>query len=40
MNGAEFFRRLPRGYGVIINPGYETQIIIESAAVNGDVHRG
>ncbi|WP_182466792.1 SseB family protein [Sphingomonas gilva] len=28
MNGREFFLRLPPKYGVIINPGYATQLII------------
>lgn len=30
MKGREFFRRLPPGYGVTLNPGYETQFIISS----------
>lgn len=28
MRGSEFFRRLPVGYGVVLNPGYESQFII------------
>ena len=26
--GASFFRRLPAGYGVIFNPGYEAQLFL------------
>ncbi len=26
--GAHFFRRLPQGYGVIINPGYDAQLLL------------
>ena len=28
MNGRHFFRRLPSGYGVMINPGYDAQILL------------
>ena len=28
MNGRQFFRRLPAGYGVMINPGYDAQILV------------
>ena len=28
MNGGLFFLRLPAGYGVIINPGFDAQIIL------------
>ena len=34
MNGREFFLRLPPTYGVIINPGYVTQLIIAPDAVS------
>src|SRR5258706_3221513 len=27
-NGAAFFRRLPSGYGVIFNPGYDAQLLL------------
>ena len=33
MNGREFFLRLPPKYGVIINPGYVTQLIVPPTAV-------
>ena len=26
--GAAFFRRLPAGYGVIVNPGYDAQLLL------------
>ena len=28
MNGRQFFRRLPAGYGIMVNPGYEAQILV------------
>src|SRR6201999_4535156 len=28
MNGRQFFQRLPAGYGVMINPGYDAQILV------------
>ena len=28
MNGGQFFRRLPGGYGVMVNPGYDAQILV------------
>ena len=28
MNGRQFFRRLPAGYGVMVNPGYDAQILV------------
>jgi hypothetical protein len=28
MNGRQFFLRLPAGYGVIVNPGFDAQIIL------------
>lgn len=34
MQGREFFRRLPPGYGVIFNPGYEVQLIISSDVIS------
>jgi SseB protein N-terminal domain len=34
MNGREFFLRLPPTYGVIVNPGYLTQLIVAPDAVS------
>lgn len=34
MNGSDFFRRLPPGYGVIINPGYTAQLIMPPPAIS------
>jgi len=28
MKGGQFFRRLPAGYGVMVNPGYAAQILV------------
>jgi len=28
MNGRQFFLRLPAGYGVMINPGYDAQMLV------------
>ena len=28
MKGGHFFRRLPDGYGVMVNPGYDAQILV------------
>ena len=28
MNGGQFFRRLPAGYGMMVNPGYDAQILV------------
>jgi hypothetical protein len=28
MNGGQFFRRVPSGYGVMVNPGYDAQILV------------
>jgi len=28
MNGRQFFRRLPAGYGLMVNPGYDAQILV------------
>jgi len=28
MNGGHFFRRLPGGYGVMVNPDYDAQILV------------
>jgi hypothetical protein len=33
MNGREFFLRMPESYGVILNPGYVSQLIIPSTGV-------
>jgi hypothetical protein len=33
MNGKEFFQRMPESYGVILNPGYVSQLIIPPAGV-------
>lgn len=33
INGREFFKRLPTDYGVILNPGYITQLVISSDAL-------
>lgn len=30
IKGREFFRRIPVGYGVVVNPGYVTQLIVPS----------
>jgi hypothetical protein len=30
MSGREFFARLPASYGVALNPGYESQLVISS----------
>jgi hypothetical protein len=32
-NGAAFFRRLPSGYGVIFNPGYDAQLLLPPEGV-------
>ena len=40
--GSHFFRRLPPGYGVIVNPGYAAQILIPPhgvAAFQQDLRR-
>lgn len=34
MPGAQFLARLPRGYGVILNPGYTAQLIIADHVVD------
>lgn len=34
MNGREFFLRMPESYGVILNPGYVSQLIIPPAGVS------
>ena len=31
--GSHFFLRLPAGYGVMINPGYETQMLIPAHGI-------
>ena len=33
MNGREFFLRMPESYGVILNPGYVSQLIIPPTGV-------
>jgi hypothetical protein len=33
MNGREFFLRIPESYGVILNPGYVSQLIIPPTGV-------
>ena len=33
INGRQFFLRLPAGYGVIVNPGFEAQIILPPEGV-------
>jgi hypothetical protein len=33
MTGRDFFRRMPSGYGVVVNPGYLTQFVISADAV-------
>ena len=32
-NAAAFFRRLPSGYGVIFNPGYDAQLLLPPGGV-------
>ena len=42
MNGRQFFRRLPAGYGVMVNPGYDAQILVPPhgmAALKQDLAR-
>ena len=34
INGREFFLRMPEGYGVILNPGYVSQLIIPPTGVS------
>ena len=34
MNGREFFLRMPASYGVILNPGYVSQLIIPPTGVS------
>ncbi|MEH2527479.1 MULTISPECIES: hypothetical protein [unclassified Bradyrhizobium] len=34
MNGREFFLRMPESYGVILNPGYVSQLIIPPTGVS------
>lgn len=33
INGREFFKRLPPDYGIALNPGYSTQLVISADAV-------
>jgi len=39
IKGEDFFMRLPPGYGVALNPGYVTQLIISSDVVSTLVER-
>jgi hypothetical protein len=42
MNGRQFFQRLPAGYGVMVNPGYDAQILVPPhgmAALKQDLSR-
>jgi hypothetical protein len=42
-NGRHFFLRLPAGYGVIFNPGYDAQILLPpdgAAALKQDLQAG
>lgn len=34
IKGGEFFRRIPPGYGVVVNPGYVTQLIVSSDSIS------
>jgi hypothetical protein len=34
INGREFFLRIPESYGVILNPGYVSQLIIPPIGVS------
>lgn len=41
-NGGAFFRRLPSGYGVIFNPGYDAQLLLPPEGVTllkRDLHK-
>ena len=41
-NGRAFFRRLPSGYGVIFNPGYDAQLLLPpngAAMLKRDLHK-
>jgi hypothetical protein len=43
MNGRQFFLRLPAGHGVIVNPGFDAQIILPPqgvAALKEDLRGG
>jgi hypothetical protein len=33
MDGDAFLRRLPPGYGTVVNPGYEAQFVVDAGAV-------
>jgi hypothetical protein len=42
MNGRQFFLRLPAGYGVVFNPGYDAQMLLPphgAAALKQDLRR-
>ena len=43
MNGRQFFLRLPAGYGVVFNPGYDAQMLLPphgAAALKDDLRGG
>lgn len=33
MPGDAFFRRLPPGYGVVVNPGFAAQLVVDAEAI-------
>lgn len=35
MDGTEFFLRLPPQYGLVLNPGFKNQLVIDSDAARG-----
>ncbi|WP_291784761.1 hypothetical protein [Luteibacter sp.] len=35
IKGRDFFRRLPPGYGVALNPGYVAQLVISADVITG-----
>ena len=34
MDGDSFLRRLPPGYGAVVNPGYDAQFVVDAGAVS------